>query len=78
MALCDCGCGREARPSGRFASDKCRASWHRTHDPEGNVRSVRRLANGGVAVQVHFAPPESERALHFGVKQRVVLGAKEE
>ncbi len=77
MALCDCGCGAQAKPEGRFATDKCRGLWHRTHDPAGNVRSVRKLKNGGVAVVVHFTQAESERALHLGVGQRAVLGAIE-
>lgn len=75
--LCDCGCGSEAKPGGRFSTDRCRGLWHRTHDPAGDVRSVRRLKNGGVAVVMHFAQVESERALHFAVGQRAVLGAIE-
>jgi hypothetical protein len=60
---------------GRFCSDKHRAAWHREYDPQGIVRNVRRLANGGTAVVLHFADRDAERALHFQIKQSVVMGA---
>lgn len=68
-------CGGPNLKAGRFCADKCRAAWHRTHDPACVVRSVRRLKHGGVAVVVHFADAEAERALHFSLGQNAVLGA---
>lgn len=74
MKTCDYD-GKPHSKRGRFCSDKCRATWHREHDPSGVVRSVRKLRNGGTAVIVHFDDQQAERAFHFHVRQAVVLGA---
>jgi len=71
---CD-NCGVDHPRRGRFCGDKCRGEWHRTYDPHGVVKSVRRLANGGTAVITHFAGNDAERALRFELKQSIVLGA---
>jgi len=69
-----CGAIFDARIPRRFCCDKCKAEWHRSHSPAGEVRSVRRMTNGRVAVIVHFAEHEAERALRFQPQQGVVLG----
>lgn len=62
------------RAGQRFGSEKCRQAWHREHSPRGTVKGVRKLANGGTSIVLHFDEAEGEVALRFMVKQRVVLG----
>jgi hypothetical protein len=59
----------------RFCQGKCRAAWHREHDPSGAVSGCRRLKSGAVSVTVKFEDNEAERAMRFMPRQRVVLGA---
>jgi hypothetical protein len=71
-----CGQSEIAKREGaRFCSAKCKAEWHRGHDPEGVCFSVRRLANGKVRVAADFAEHEAEVALRFIPKQPLIMGS---
>lgn len=77
---CDyCGAHfQSVKEDARFHTDKCRAAWHREHDPAGIIRGVRKLANGGVSIIVHLPAKEFDRAMRFNLKQTVVVGAVDE
>lgn len=66
------------RPGQRFGSEKCRQAWHREHSPRGVVKGVRKLANGGTSLVLHFAGSDGELALRLAHKHRVVVGRLDE
>lgn len=69
-------CGENpAKRGGRFCSSKCKAAWHREHDPSGVLRGGPKvLTNGRVAVTILFEGHERERALRIPPKARVFIG----
>ncbi len=71
----DCGGDYDSkRTDSLFCSARCKAKYHRHHDPVGTVRSVRRLMRGRVSVVVWFDEHEAPRALSFSPNLKVVMG----
>ena len=74
MNACDY-CGEDMgtrKEEARFCCDRHRAAWSREHDPQGVVRSVRRLRSGRVGVVLHFT---DQAAIRFRIGEQIVLGA---
>lgn len=69
-------CGESpAKRGGRFCTSRCKAAWHREHDPEGVLRGGPKvLTSGRVAVTVLFEGHDGERALRLPPRAPVVLG----
>ncbi len=71
-------CGGPKPDHARFCGAVHKAAWHREHQPEGAVRSVRRLMKGRVSIVIWFDEHEAHRALAFEPGQSVVIAEGEE
>lgn len=60
------------RPTQRFCSARCRASFHTDVGASGKVASVRRIRRG-CSVVIHLAGPAAEAALQLHLSQIVRL-----
>lgn len=60
------------RPTQRFCSARCRASFHTDVGASGKVASVRRIRRG-CSVVIHLAGPAAEAALQLHLAQIVRL-----
>lgn len=79
LGACTCEhCGGSRPVKARFCSARCKARYHREHEPLGVVKAARRLMKGRASVIVHYGAHEAERAMHFAPGEEVVLASAAE